>query len=153
MAPAVRVAASAGGALRCPTGRSSADAADSGCRGTQRRPAHASPRPRPSGDASASPPRRKSMMNSPISRRAVTASLLASAAVPATPVQEQDTAAAWKKIPSWYLVAAEDRNIPPAAEKWMAERAGARTITVRAPHAVAVRDPGPVTDPILSAAC
>ncbi|WSP76265.1 hypothetical protein OG324_45500 [Streptomyces sp. NBC_01236] len=91
-------------------------------------------------------------MNSPISRRAVTASLLASAAVPATPVQEQDTAAAWKKIPSWYLVAAEDRDIPPAAEKWMAERADARTITVRAPHAVTVRDPGPVTDLILSAA-
>ncbi|MDH6629743.1 hypothetical protein M2271_007581 [Streptomyces sp. LBL] len=49
-------------------------------------------------------------------------------------------------------MATDDRNIPPAAERWMAERAGARTITVRAPHAVAVSDPGPVTDLILSAA-
>ena len=31
----------------------------------------------------------------------------------------------------------------------MAERAGARTVTVRAPHAVSVTDPGPVTDLIL----
>ncbi|MFI0788898.1 hypothetical protein ACH4Q6_25250 [Streptomyces lydicus] len=50
-------------------------------------------------------------------------------------------------------MATEGRNIPPAAEQWMAERAGARTLTVRAPHAVAVRDPGPVTDLILRAAC
>ncbi|MFD8546034.1 alpha/beta fold hydrolase [Streptomyces sp. NPDC059649] len=68
-------------------------------------------------------------------------------------LQEKAIAAAWKEIPSWYLVAAEDRNIPPAAEQGMAERAGARTITVRAPHAVAVSDPGPVTDLILRAAC
>ncbi|MGP4089747.1 alpha/beta fold hydrolase [Streptomyces sp. KR55] len=66
-------------------------------------------------------------------------------------LQEKATAAAWKKIPSWYLVATEDRNIPPAAEQWMAERAGARTITVPAPHAVAVSDPGSVTDLILRA--
>jgi pimeloyl-ACP methyl ester carboxylesterase len=66
-------------------------------------------------------------------------------------LQEKATAAAWKKIPSWYLVATEDRNIPPAAEQWMAERAGARTTTVRAPHAVAVSDPAPVTDLILRA--
>ncbi|WP_432146073.1 alpha/beta fold hydrolase [Streptomyces sp. bgisy084] len=68
-------------------------------------------------------------------------------------LQGKAIAAAWKEIPSWYLVATEDRNIPPAAEQWMAERAGARTITVRAPHAVAVSDPGPVTDLILRAVC
>ncbi|GJF26346.1 MULTISPECIES: alpha/beta hydrolase [Streptomyces] len=67
-------------------------------------------------------------------------------------LQEPATAAAWKKIPSWYLVATEDRNIPPAAERWMAERARAHTVTVRAPHAVSVSDPGPVTDLILRAA-
>ncbi|WP_331769224.1 alpha/beta hydrolase (plasmid) [Embleya sp. NBC_00888] len=67
-------------------------------------------------------------------------------------LREPATAAAWKKIPSWYLVATEDRNIPPAAERWMAERARAHTVTVRAPHAAAVSDPGPVTDLILKAA-
>ncbi|WP_181140858.1 alpha/beta fold hydrolase [Streptomyces sp. Ru62] len=66
-------------------------------------------------------------------------------------LQEPATAAAWKKIPSWYLVATEDRNIPPAAERWMAERARAHTVAVRAPHAVSVSDPGPVTDLILRA--
>ncbi|CAL9280563.1 alpha/beta fold hydrolase [Streptomyces sp. SudanB182_2057] len=66
-------------------------------------------------------------------------------------LQEPATAAAWKTIPSWYLVATEDRNIPPAAERWMAARARARTVAVRAPHAVSVSDPGPVTDLILSA--
>ncbi|WP_413754009.1 alpha/beta hydrolase [Streptomyces sp. R-74717] len=66
-------------------------------------------------------------------------------------LQEPATAAAWKRIPSWYLVATEDRNIPPAAERWMAERARSRTVTVRAPHAAAVSDPGPVTGLILRA--
>jgi pimeloyl-ACP methyl ester carboxylesterase len=67
-------------------------------------------------------------------------------------LQEKATAVAWRTIPSWYLVAAEDRNIPPAAQQWMADRAGARTVTVRAPHAVSVSDPRPVTDLILRAA-
>ncbi|WP_338702553.1 alpha/beta hydrolase [Streptomyces sp. Q6] len=66
-------------------------------------------------------------------------------------LQEEATVAAWKKIPSWYLVAGEDRNIPPAAERWMAHRAGARTVEVQAPHAVSVSDPAPVTELILRA--
>lgn len=66
-------------------------------------------------------------------------------------LQEKATKAAWKSIPSWYLVASEDRNIPPAAEQWMARRARAHTITVRAPHAVSVSDPAPVTELILRA--
>lgn len=67
-------------------------------------------------------------------------------------LQEPAVRAAWKRIPSWYLVAGEDRNIPPAAERWMARRAGAHTVEVRAPHAVSVSDPGPVTELILRAA-
>ena len=35
------------------------------------------------------------------------------------------TEPAWKAKPSWYLVAADDRMIPPAAQRAMAERAGA----------------------------
>ncbi|MFI9105509.1 alpha/beta fold hydrolase [Streptomyces fildesensis] len=61
-------------------------------------------------------------------------------------LQEPAQEAAWKTIPSWYLVATEDRNIPPAAEQWMAQRAGAHTVSIRAPHAAAVTDPGAVTD-------
>jgi pimeloyl-ACP methyl ester carboxylesterase len=67
-------------------------------------------------------------------------------------LEERATAAAWKKLPSWYLIATEDRNIPPAAQRWMAARAKAHTVAVRAPHAAAVSDPRAVSDLILRAA-
>jgi len=66
-------------------------------------------------------------------------------------LQEPARAAAWKTIPSWYLVATEDRNIPPAAERWMARRARAHTVSIHAPHAASVSDPGAVTHLILDA--
>jgi pimeloyl-ACP methyl ester carboxylesterase len=61
---------------------------------------------------------------------------------------------AWKKIPSWFLVAGADRNIPVAAQRWMADRAGSRmTVEIRkASHAVGVSNPGPVADLIVRAA-
>ena len=49
----------------------------------------------------------------------------------------------WKELPSWFLVAAQDRNIPGALQHFMADRAGARR-TVELPsasHAVAVSHP------------
>ncbi|MEU4557488.1 alpha/beta hydrolase [Actinoplanes sp. NPDC023936] len=61
---------------------------------------------------------------------------------------------AWKEIPSWFLLAGADRNIPVAAQRWMADRAGSRsTIEIRkASHAVGVSNPGPVADLIVRAA-
>jgi pimeloyl-ACP methyl ester carboxylesterase len=38
------------------------------------------------------------------------------------------TAAAWRTIPSWGLVAGRDKAIPPQAERWMYERANFRKI-------------------------
>ncbi|GAB2997073.1 alpha/beta hydrolase [Streptomyces pseudoechinosporeus] len=67
-------------------------------------------------------------------------------------LEERATAAAWKKLPAWYLIATEDRNIPPAAQRWMAARAKARTVAARVPHAAAVSDPRAVTELILGAA-
>ncbi|BCL27235.1 alpha/beta fold hydrolase [Streptomyces aurantiacus] len=67
-------------------------------------------------------------------------------------LQERATTAAWKKLPSWYLIATEDRNIPPAAQRWMAARAKAHTVSVHAPHAAAVSDPHAVSELILRAA-
>ncbi|MFF9018895.1 alpha/beta fold hydrolase [Streptomyces eurythermus] len=61
-------------------------------------------------------------------------------------LNEKATAAAWKTLPTWYLIATEDRNIPPRAQRWMATRAKARTVTVHAPHAVTVSDPRAVAD-------
>src|SRR3979490_2043581 len=40
------------------------------------------------------------------------------------------TTPAWKTKPSWYLVATEDRMIPPAAQHMMAKRAGAALVEV-----------------------
>ena len=59
---------------------------------------------------------------------------------------------AWKSIPSWYLVATEDRAIPPATQRFMAERAGATIAQVRASHVAMNSRPHAVTDLILDAA-
>ncbi|MEI5582452.1 MULTISPECIES: alpha/beta fold hydrolase [unclassified Agromyces] len=59
---------------------------------------------------------------------------------------------AWKTIPSWYLVAAHDRVIPPEAELAMAERAGSTTVEVDSSHAAMISQPSAVVDLILDAA-
>ncbi|MET0704380.1 MAG: alpha/beta hydrolase [Mycobacterium sp.] len=48
---------------------------------------------------------------------------------------------AWRGKPSWYLVATDDRVIPPAAQRAMALRAGATTVEVAASHAVYMSQP------------
>ncbi len=60
--------------------------------------------------------------------------------------------AAWKTIPSWYLVATEDHAIPPATQRFMADRAGASTVEVRASHVAMLSKPNQATDIILAAA-
>ncbi|MFF0106436.1 lipase family alpha/beta hydrolase [Streptomyces hirsutus] len=60
--------------------------------------------------------------------------------------------AAWKTIPSWYLVATADRTIGTENLRFMAKRAGSTTVEVDAPHAVLETNPGDVTDLILQAA-
>lgn len=49
--------------------------------------------------------------------------------------------AAWRSKPSWYLVATDDRMIPPSAQRAMAQRAGATTAEVAASHAVYMSQP------------
>jgi pimeloyl-ACP methyl ester carboxylesterase len=63
------------------------------------------------------------------------------------------SAPAWRTIPSWYLVAGADQAIPPAAERAMAQRAHAHTVTIPgASHAVSVSHPGAVADLVKAAA-
>ena len=59
---------------------------------------------------------------------------------------------AWKAIPSWYLVASRDRAIPPATQRFMAERAGAQTSEVRSSHVPQISHPDKTVDVILQAA-
>jgi hypothetical protein len=42
------------------------------------------------------------------------------------------TVPAWKSKPSWYLVAADDKMIPPPAQRQMSERAGRSSAKCRA---------------------
>jgi pimeloyl-ACP methyl ester carboxylesterase len=60
--------------------------------------------------------------------------------------------AAWKSKPRWYLVATEDKMIPPDAQRFMAKRAEAEVIEVKGSHAVYVSQPQAVADLIARAA-
>jgi pimeloyl-ACP methyl ester carboxylesterase len=51
------------------------------------------------------------------------------------------TTPAWKSKPSWYLVATQDRMIPPPAQQAMAKRAGATVTETAASHALYVSKP------------
>ena len=62
------------------------------------------------------------------------------------------TVPAWKAKPSYYLVATEDRMIPPPAQKAMSARAGATVVEVAGSHAVYVSQPQAVADLIVKAA-
>ncbi|MFD7552685.1 alpha/beta fold hydrolase [Streptomyces sp. NPDC059578] len=53
---------------------------------------------------------------------------------------------AWRTKPAWYLVATNDRMIPPPAQRAMAERIGARTVEVAGSHAVYVSRPAAVAN-------
>ena len=56
------------------------------------------------------------------------------------------TEPAWKTKPSWYLVAADDHMIPPPAQRFMAERAGAEVSETGGSHAVYVSKPEAVAE-------
>jgi len=62
------------------------------------------------------------------------------------------TEPAWKAKPSWYLVATDDRMIPPAAQRAMSTRAGASVIEIKGSHAVYVSQPRAVAGLIEKAA-
>lgn len=62
------------------------------------------------------------------------------------------SAPAWKAKPSWYLVATEDRMIPPDAQRLMSKRAGAAVVEVAGSHAIYVSKPQAVANLIEQAA-
>jgi pimeloyl-ACP methyl ester carboxylesterase len=51
---------------------------------------------------------------------------------------------AWKSKPSWYLVATDDRMIPPDAQRFMSKRAGSQVVEEAGSHAIYVSKPEPV---------
>ena len=62
------------------------------------------------------------------------------------------SAPAWRSKPSWYLVATDDRMIPPPAQRAMATRAGATVVEAPGSHAIYVSHPDAVASLIQQAA-
>jgi pimeloyl-ACP methyl ester carboxylesterase len=59
--------------------------------------------------------------------------------------------AAWKTIPSWAVIGTEDRVIPPATQRRMAERAGSIITEVAGSHVSMVSHPAAAIEAILAA--
>jgi pimeloyl-ACP methyl ester carboxylesterase len=59
---------------------------------------------------------------------------------------------AWKSLPTWFVVAADDEAIPADAERQFAERMGATTVEVDAGHLAMVTHPDTVVEQIEAAA-
>jgi pimeloyl-ACP methyl ester carboxylesterase len=71
----------------------------------------------------------------------------AAAAFAATP----SAPPAWKTLPCWYLLGTDDKAIPPALQRFMAERANATIVEVPASHVSFVSQPNAATEIILQA--
>jgi pimeloyl-ACP methyl ester carboxylesterase len=59
---------------------------------------------------------------------------------------------AWRSKPSWYLVATDDKMIPPPAQRFMSERAGSTVVEAPGSHAIYVSKPNAVAALIKKAA-
>jgi len=65
---------------------------------------------------------------------------------------EAEGTAAWKTIPSWYLVCSDDQMIPPPAQEFLAKRMNATVRSVPSSHAPFMSRPQEVADIIALAA-
>jgi pimeloyl-ACP methyl ester carboxylesterase len=62
------------------------------------------------------------------------------------------TEPAWRSKPSWYMVATDDRMIPPPAQRAMSERAGTTVVEEAGSHSIYVSQPQATADLIKLAA-
>src|SRR5262249_28674182 len=62
------------------------------------------------------------------------------------------TAPAWRTKPSWYLLATEDKMIPPDAQRFMSKRAGSTVVEAKGSHSNHVSQPKAVASIIEKAA-
>lgn len=72
--------------------------------------------------------------------------------VATTAFSEQAKVAAWKHIPSWFLVAKQDKTINPDQERFEAKRAGSHTVEINSSHVAMIAHPEAVSDLVLQAA-
>lgn len=71
--------------------------------------------------------------------------------IAATALVEPSEPPSWADTPSYALIPQQDRIIPPASEKFMAERAGAQITEVPGSHAILVSNPEAVVDLVVKA--
>ncbi len=71
-----------------------------------------------------------------------------------TAINEASGVPAWKVVPSWFVISKLDKNIPPAAQSFMAERAHSKkSVEVEgASHVVMISHPDAVVKLIDEAA-
>jgi pimeloyl-ACP methyl ester carboxylesterase len=62
------------------------------------------------------------------------------------------TEPAWRSKPSWYMVATDDRMIPPPAQRAMSQRAGAAVVEEAGSHSIYVSQPQATAELIKQAA-
>ena len=67
-------------------------------------------------------------------------------------IQEKSPTPQWKKKPSWFLVAEEDRMINPKTQRFMADRMGAKIRSYLVDHSPMISEPQVVINVILEAA-
>jgi pimeloyl-ACP methyl ester carboxylesterase len=87
--------------------------------------------------------------NAPRERIGVLAATQRPIAVPC--IQQRASHAAWKTLPSWYLIAEEDRMISPATQRFLARRMGAKERSEKVDHTPSATAPDLVTEVILDA--
>jgi pimeloyl-ACP methyl ester carboxylesterase len=83
-----------------------------------------------------------------------TVAVMAAAQHPFDPVSLDGSfagTATWRTLPSWSVVATEDRSIPTETLRFMAKRAGSTVVEVNSAHAVPVAHPQIVADTIAAA--
>ena len=59
---------------------------------------------------------------------------------------------AWKRKPSWYIVAKQDHTVNPDLERFLAKRMGATTVELNSSHVAMLSHPNAVVDVIMKAA-
>jgi pimeloyl-ACP methyl ester carboxylesterase len=65
---------------------------------------------------------------------------------------EKLTVSAWKTKPSWVVISADDRMLPPAMEEAQAKKLGATAVTLQTCHLAMLQEPARVADVIDDAA-
>ena len=66
-------------------------------------------------------------------------------------LEDRSREPAWKRLPSWYMVATVDEILHPEAQRFMARRAGSHISEIDASHSVVISRPDVVSELILGA--